>query len=81
MRLMCNRRLDYAALSSAFGLNFTDRYAAQLNSMDDLEADGLIKRTETDLVVTDAGAPLLRVIAMRFDAHLVDNPQRHSKTI
>lgn len=81
MRLMCNRRLDYASLSSAFGLNFRDRYAAQLSSMDDLEADGLIKRTETDLTVTDVGAPLLRVIAMRFDAHLVDSPQRHSKTI
>lgn len=81
MRLMCNRRLDNASLSSSFGLNFAERYAAELRSMDDLEADGLIKRTDTDLVVTDAGAPLLRVIAMRFDAYLVDSPQRHSKTI
>jgi oxygen-independent coproporphyrinogen-3 oxidase len=81
MRLMCNRRLDYASLSSAFGLNFTERYAAQLNSMDALEADGLVKRTDSELVVTEVGAPLLRVIAMRFDAHLIDSPQRHSKTI
>ena len=48
---------------------------------DELEADGLVKRTDSELVVTEVGAPLLRVIAMRFDAHLIDSPQRHSKTI
>ncbi len=81
MRLMCDRRLDYAALSRTFGLNFPETYAAQLASMGDLEADGLIERTDRTLQVTAVGAPLLRVIAMRFDAYLVNDPQRHSKTI
>lgn len=81
MRLMCDRRLDYAALSKAFGFNFTERYAAQLGSLGDLEADGLIQRSPAGLTVTHLGAPLLRVIAMRFDAYLGGEGQRHSKTI
>jgi len=81
MRLMCDRRLDYEALSRTFGFNFTERYAPQLGSLKDLEADGLIVRTDSGLSVTPVGAPLLRVIAMRFDAYLSNDGQRHSKTI
>ena len=81
MRLMCDRRLDYAALSKAFGVDFTERYAIQIASMADLEADGIVIRTAKGLEVTRAGGPLLRVIAMRFDEHLMSSSQRHSKTI
>jgi oxygen-independent coproporphyrinogen-3 oxidase len=81
MRLMCDRRLDYAALSQAIGLDFTTHYAAQIASLADLEADGLVHRGENELTVTPAGVPLLRVIAMRFDLHPVTTPGRHSKTI
>ena len=81
MHLMCDRRLDYPALSRTFGIGFTDRYAAQIASLADLEADGLVVRRDTDLTVTPAGVPLLRVIAMRFDLHPATEAQRHSKTI
>ncbi|HVU23749.1 MAG TPA: oxygen-independent coproporphyrinogen III oxidase [Opitutus sp.] len=81
MHLMCDRRLDYVALSQAFGTNFADRYAAQIASLDDLEADGLVVRGEKQLTVTPAGVPLLRVIAMRFDLHPVTTAGRHSKVI
>lgn len=81
MRLMCHRRLDYSALSQSFGFDFAQRYAAELASLSDLEADGLVKRSATGLTVTPVGAPLLRVIAMRFDEHLSTSPQQHSKTI
>lgn len=81
MRLMCDRRLDYTALSQMFGFNFAERYAAQLAALVDLEADGLIQRSGTALTVTPVGVPMLRVIAMRFDEHLSTSPQQHSKTI
>ncbi len=81
MRLMCERRLDYAALSKMIGVNFTDRYAAEIASLADLEADGLVVRTRSGLEVTRAGGPLLRVVAMRFDEHLATALHRHSKTI
>lgn len=82
MRLMCDRGLDYAALSHTFGLNFADRYAKQIAGLADLEADGLLTRSETGLKVTPAGVPLLRVIAMRFDLRPPGGEAgRHSKTI
>ena len=81
MRLMCDRRLDYARLSREFGFDFTATYAAELASLADLEADGIVRRSETDLQITSAGAPLMRVVAMRFDNTLKASGTRHSKVV
>lgn len=81
MRLMCDRRLDFAALSRTLAIDFTQRYAPELASLDDLVADGLVARTAAGLEVTRVGVPLLRVVAMRFDPTLTHRPQQHSKTI
>jgi oxygen-independent coproporphyrinogen III oxidase len=81
MRLMCNRRLNFAALSRSLGVDFTTTYARELGSLTDLEADGLITRTPEGIEVTRAGVPLLRVVAMRFDATLSAGPGKHSRTI
>lgn len=81
MSLMCNRRLNFAALSKTLGLDFATTYAAELASLADLEADGLVSRDESGVEVTRAGVPLLRVIAMRFDATLSNTAMQHSRTI
>ena len=81
MRLMCDRRLDYAALSRALDVDFTARYAAEIESVADLVADGLITSTENGIEVTPAGFPLLRVIAMRFDPLFVAGPRQHAPAI
>lgn len=81
MGIMCDRRLDFRALSTAFGVNFPARYATELASLADLEADGLVAVNADGLEVLPAGVPLLRVIATRFDAYLSTAPNRHSKTI
>lgn len=82
MRLMCDRRLDFAQLSRAIGASFESTFAAELAGLDDLVADGLLARTSTGYAVTPAGVPLLRVIAMRFDADL-PHPlvRRHAQAI
>jgi oxygen-independent coproporphyrinogen-3 oxidase len=80
MAIMCDRRIDYAALSQQFGFNFTDRYRRELAALADLEADGVVERSDTALRVTPLGAPLLRVVAMRFDPNLRDR-RGHSQTI
>jgi oxygen-independent coproporphyrinogen-3 oxidase len=74
MRLMCDRRLDYAALSRAIGVDFEIEYREELRSLADLQADGLIAPVASGLEVTGLGVPLLRVIAMHFDAHLSAEP-------
>ncbi len=81
MRLMCDRRLDYAALSQKLGLDFAKTYAADLGRLDDLREDGLLRFTAQGLEVTSPGIPLLRVIAMRFDPLFTSAPRRHAQAI
>lgn len=81
MRLMCDRRLDYAALSLRLGLDFAKTYAADLRRLEDLRADGLLRFTAAGLEVTPIGIPLLRVIAMRFDPLFTSVPRRHAQAI
>ena len=69
MRLMCDMSMDFAALSESIGIDFTRYFSAELNSLSDLEADGLIATSERGLIVTELGRLLIRNIAVRFDAY------------
>jgi oxygen-independent coproporphyrinogen-3 oxidase len=74
--------LDYAELTRRLGVDFARYFAPELNSMADLEADGLVRRNASGLEVTDLGRLLIRNIAMRFDAYLPkETERRFSKTI
>lgn len=82
MRLMCDLGLDYAAMSALLGLDFAAHFAAEIDSLSDLEEDGLLERTPGGLTVTGAGRLFIRNIAMRFDAYTPTRTQhRFSKTI
>jgi oxygen-independent coproporphyrinogen III oxidase len=82
MRLMCDLGLDFAAMTRLLGLDFARYFAAELESLGDMEADDLIRRTPEGLTVTDVGRLLIRNIAMRFDAYLPkDTEVRFSRTI
>ena len=70
MGLMCERRLDFAALSAEFGFDFATTYAPELASLDDLVADALVRRTARGVELTPSGVLLVRVVAARFDAYL-----------
>ena len=81
MRLMCDRRLDFAALSGVLGVDFSADYAQEIAGLTDLEQDGLVRRTAAGIEVTQVGVPLLRVIAMRFDPLFVATPRQHAPAI
>ena len=82
MRLMCDLGLDYPALSRELGLDAGRYFAAEIAGMDDLEADGLVRRFPDHLEVTDLGRLLIRNLAMRFDAYLPRETARpFSRTI
>ena len=81
MRIMCDRRVDYAGLSQRLGVDFQDRFAREIESLADLETDGLLHRDDRGFVVTGVGALLIRIIAMRFDAYLEKGPRRFSRTV
>ena len=53
-----------------------------LESLADLAADGLVRRTSLGFKVTSEGRFFIRNIAMRFDAYLPkETERRFSKTI
>jgi oxygen-independent coproporphyrinogen-3 oxidase len=82
MQLMCNLGLDYGAMSIRLGIDFPAYFAAELESLGDLEADGLLERRADGLTVTEVGRLLIRIIAMRFDRYLVRSKERrHAMTV
>ncbi len=81
MRVMCDRRINYGDLSRRLGVDFAAKFAREIESLADLEADGLLQRHPEGFVVTGVGALLIRNIAMRFDAYLETGPRRFSKTV
>jgi oxygen-independent coproporphyrinogen-3 oxidase len=82
MRLMCDLILDFATMSELLGIDFPEHFAPELQSLADLEADGLVQRTPAGLTVTEAGRLFIRNIAMRFDPYNTAGREgRFSKTI
>jgi len=82
MRLMCDLALDYAAMSRRLSIDFPRHFARELDSLADLEADGLVHRNARGIEVTDVGRLFIRNIAMRFDATLLpENERRFSQTV
>jgi oxygen-independent coproporphyrinogen-3 oxidase len=81
MRVMCNRALDLGDLSREIGEDVRPLLAPAWASLEPLAADGLLRLEADRLVVLPAGVPLLRVIAMKFDATLVAGPRRHALTV
>lgn len=82
MRLMCDLELDYAAMSSLLGLDFAQYFASELDSLNDMEADGLVLKTPAALIVTDLGRLFIRNIAMCFDFYASSRKEtRFSKTV
>ena len=84
MRLMCDLRLEFNNLSQFLGVDFPAAFTAELQSLQELEDDGLLTCNDRCLAVTDTGRLFLRNIAMRFDRYLnsgAPSPQQFSKTV
>ena len=82
MQLMCNLGLDFETVSRKAGVDIENYLEAELRSLSDLEADGLVRRNGSGLEVTELGRLFIRNIAMRFDAYLPKQTEhRFSKTI
>jgi len=82
MRVMCDLSLNYAAMSQRLGVNFASHFEREIESLAAFEADGLVRRSPTDLEVSDKGRLFIRNIAMCFDNTLAPASERkHSRTI
>jgi len=82
MRVMCDLSLDYAAMSRRLGIDFSAMFAAELAALEPFELDGLVRRTDSGMEVTEEGRLFIRNIAMCFDNTLAPVGERkHSRTI
>ena len=73
MRLMCDMKLDYPAMSHSLGIDFSSYFKQELAGLANLEHDGLIETGPRGMHVTQSGRLLIRNIAMRFDPHVTGN--------
>lgn len=69
-QLMCQGRLDIGLLQQRHHIHFQDYFAADLERLAPLVADGLVIRTPHAIVATARGRLLLRIIAACFDHYL-----------
>jgi oxygen-independent coproporphyrinogen-3 oxidase len=81
MRVMCDVSLDFAEVTKLTGVDFKKHFASELAGMDDLEADGLVRRHSDSLEIAPAGRVLIRSVAVRFDQYFKPSEKRHSKAV
>jgi oxygen-independent coproporphyrinogen-3 oxidase len=81
-QLICHFALEFAALEKQYGIVFADYFAAELQELGDMQADGLLELSASGIQVRPAGRLLIRNICMVFDAYLrQQSSQRFSKVI
>lgn len=81
MGLMNNLSLDFAPIEEKFHINFKEYFAKELASLKEYEDVQLLEITPSGITTSPTGGMLIRNIAMAFDAYLVADSKRFSKTI
>ena len=67
VRLMCDMKLDFGAMSELLGFDFATHFSKEIRSLHDLAEDGLLTMSALGIDVTPLGRVLIRNIAMCFD--------------
>lgn len=79
-RLMCDLSVDLEAVCARHDRDMAG-LKPEIGRLADFVDDGLIAWSGAKLEVTEAGRVLVRSVCAVFDAHLVTDAQRHSKTL
>ena len=80
-RLICHFHLDFGFIEKAYGIDFNNHFANELEALQDMQADELLTVNEKEIRVTPKGRMLIRNICMVFDAYLQHSKARFSKVI
>ncbi len=78
-RLMCDFRVDIDDLVSKYRLPTI--FSRELAMVDQLAAQGMVRRTGRRIEVTQKGQPFVRIVASVFDRYLVEKATRHSMAV
>jgi oxygen-independent coproporphyrinogen-3 oxidase len=71
--IMCQGHVRFGDFEREYGIDFSDHFALEQESLKPLQNDGLIELSEQGFDVTPTGLLLLRVIAMKFDEYLIND--------
>lgn len=82
-QLMCQGEIDLARLGQRHGIDYRHYFADALQSLQQLQDDGLAQQAHGRVRVTAQGRPLLRLLAMCFDRYLArpGEAPRYSRAI
>jgi oxygen-independent coproporphyrinogen III oxidase len=74
MALMCQGRVDFAAIEQAHGVDFAAHFKPELQRLREHETMGLVCLSERDIQLTASGWYFVRALAMVFDRYLQLDP-------
>ncbi|MCB8838581.1 oxygen-independent coproporphyrinogen III oxidase [Aurantimonas sp. VKM B-3413] len=80
-RLMCDFRIDFAALAHGFGEVAGAPYVRECLRLAAGDRDGLVVSDEQSFAIRPEAKPFARVVASWFDAHLDGGEGRYSKAV
>lgn len=83
MQIMCKSELSYRRISEKWDIDAATYFAPEIQALDSLEQDDLVKRTDDGIKILDQGRLFIRNIAMQFDRYLQEKRtgKTFSKTI
>jgi oxygen-independent coproporphyrinogen-3 oxidase len=82
--IMCNLYLDFTIVEKEYHINFDQYFEDSLQMLKPMIEDGLISIENNQLIILPNGRPLIRNVAMAFDAFLKKNQNKkvlYSRTI
>ena len=78
-KLMCDLAVDLDQVAGAPGA--AERFAAEIEALRGMAAEGLVEIAGPRVTVTEAGRPLVRTVCAAFDAYLGRGAARHSRAV
>lgn len=77
MTIMCKAEIRYEVFENETGIDFRERFSEETDRLTPLEEDGLLKRSDDGISMTETGRLFLRNVSMVFDGYI--NEKRHQK--
>ncbi len=76
MALMCQGQLQYESINLAWLIDFKTYFAAEMQMLETLQTQGLVRLSDTGIEVTTTGWFFVRAVGMVFDRHLQQGRSR-----
>jgi len=81
MALMCRPQVNFNAMSEELGVDFRDQFNREIDRLEPLEEDDLVRVTDDAIDILPRGRLFLRHIASLFDRYLDRDEDRYSSAV